>query len=130
MCIELPLLGLVLTVPVALQGPERERDVPLNGQNEQVEEGTPTLYSAEGELEAQILSEHGERRTIVQQPPRFTPEPGFDGGRGGGDTFQDVMQEDQKLLRTHCIAVSGTEYGNDPTGEFFRRPRFGPVFIP
>ena len=130
MCIESPLLGLVLTVPVALQGPERERNVPLNGLNEQVEEGTPTLYSAEGELEAQIRREHGERRTAVQQHPWFTPEPGFDGGRGGGGTFQDVMQEDQKLPGTHRIAISGTEYRDDPTGECFRRPQFGLVFMP
>ena len=130
MCLKLPLLGLVLTVPVALQGSERGRDVPSNGQNEQVEEGTPTLYSTEGELEAQIRGEHGERRKVAQQPPWLTPEPGFDGGRGGADTFQDVMQEDQKLPGTLCIAMSGAECRNDPTGKRFRRPRFIPASKP
>ena len=130
MCIELPLLRLVLTAPVALQGPEREYDVPLDRQNEQAEDGTPTLYPAKGELEAQIRREHGERRTVAQQPMWFTPELGFNGDRGGGDTFQDVMQEDQKLPGTLCIAMSGTNCRNDPTGKCFRRPRCMLVSIP
>ena len=112
---------------MALQVPERKHEVPLNSQDEQVKD---TLHSAEGELKTHIRREHGERRSVVLQPPVFTPEPGFNGGQDGGDAFLGVMQEDQKLPGTLCVATSDAKYGIDPTGRCFRRLRFGPVLIP
>ena len=70
----LRLLGLVLTIPIALLGPGRVREVTSNSRNEQVEENVPTLHSAERESEAQAQREHGERRTVPQKSGGSTPE--------------------------------------------------------
>jgi hypothetical protein len=117
--IGLQLLGLVLTIPIALQGPGRLCEVSLNGQNEQVEESVPTLHSAEGESEAQAWREHGaERRTAPQKSPGSTPETGFYGDLDAEDFFQGMMQEDQQLPGALCVTIgSGTAHRNDPTGE-------------
>ena len=72
--IGLRLLGLVLTIQIALQGPGRVREVTLTSQNEQVEENVLTLHSAERESEAQAQREHGERRTVPQKSGGSTPE--------------------------------------------------------
>jgi hypothetical protein len=74
--IGLQLLGLVLTIPIALQGPGRVREVSLNGQNEQVEESVPNLHPAEGKSEAQARRERGGWRTVPQQSTGSTPDTG------------------------------------------------------
>ena len=68
------LLGLVLTIPIALQGLGRVGEVTLNSRDEQVEENVPTLHSAEREWEAQAQREFGERRADPQKSGGSTPE--------------------------------------------------------
>ena len=113
------------------QGPEPEHGTLSDDQKVQIDQNSPDPCSTKGEAQNHV--EYGCQGAAAQRPPVPALGLTFDSSQGGRD-ISLARTDDQKPHRlgvgTSCVAVVGTEYGNDPTGEPFRSLRFGQKLMP